>query len=486
MTRNRNRKDQARQLQRETGSRRAAATRAHDARKQRSRPVQGLLADAAAAVAAADPAGVVFLPAAWQAVCVIGAAAELLAECAGTSDYRGRFRLAGQPLSDAVEAMRAVPALRSAPAEVNPAGGPAEQLNGPEAENIRAAIVAACDALTVALGRVPPGIRPPSAARACRAVARSARLISGIYQAPVVPPADDGGAAAGRPCYLDAGTPDEMGAAIGAHLRELLSADPADITAALTAAWYGFSLALALGQFLASRSADLAVLHENAMPAWAQVVSAMDAAPALPDGVHGLGLDTVPDADPALMVLAYQGIHDLTLALNALLPQVSGHASYPADRAAATECTALAAELGDCYAGRLKTFLNPLGRPPGTTSAVIRTQPRDSGRRRRPASGRPAPEPGPGRLPCPRSSRSTIMPSRWLLPGLLARAPRPGRCLVHSRSVDTGREMTAIRIGGTGHLLIVTAGDAVQITRETGPGETGQSAASDRHGGDGE
>ena len=62
MTRNRNRKDQARQLQRETGARRAAAYRAHDARKQRSLTVPGLLADAAAAVAAADPAAAGFLP----------------------------------------------------------------------------------------------------------------------------------------------------------------------------------------------------------------------------------------------------------------------------------------------------------------------------------------------------------------------------------------------------------------------------------------
>ena len=85
--------------------------------------------------------------------------------------------------------------------------------------------------------------------------------------------------------------------------------------------------------------------------------------PVLPDGVHRLGLDTVPDAGPALMVLAHQGILDLTLALNSLLPQVSEHARHPADRATATTCTALAAELGDCYTGRLKTFLNPLGRP---------------------------------------------------------------------------------------------------------------------------
>jgi hypothetical protein len=187
-----------------------------------------------------------------------------------------------------------------------------------------------------------------------------------------------------------------MGAAIGAHLRELTAVDPAGTTAALAAAWYGFSLALTLGQFLASRSPDLAVLHENAMPAWAPVVSAMDAAPSLPDGVHGLGLDIVPDAGPALMVLADQGILDLVLALNALLPQVSGQARHAVGRAAATTCTALAAELGDCYTGRLKTFLNPLGRPPGTTSAVICTQPRRSGTRRGPTSGRQAPAPGPG------------------------------------------------------------------------------------------
>jgi hypothetical protein len=162
MTSNRNRKDQARQLQRETGTRRAAATRAHDTRKQRSRPVQGLLADAAAAVAASDPADAAFLPVAWHAVCAIGAAAELLAECAGTRDYRGRFRLAGQPLSGAVAAMRAVPALRSAPAEVNPAGSPASRLTGSEAEEIRAAIVTTCGTLADALA----ACRPASARRA--------------------------------------------------------------------------------------------------------------------------------------------------------------------------------------------------------------------------------------------------------------------------------------------------------------------------------
>jgi hypothetical protein len=51
MTRHRNRIDQARQLQRENGTRRAPVTRAHGAVKQRAQPVQGLLAGTAIAVA---------------------------------------------------------------------------------------------------------------------------------------------------------------------------------------------------------------------------------------------------------------------------------------------------------------------------------------------------------------------------------------------------------------------------------------------------
>jgi len=47
--------------------------------------------------------------------------------------------------------------------------------------------------------------------------------------------------------------------------------------------------------------------------------------------------------------------------------------------------------------------------------------------------------------------------------------------------VDTDREVNAIRIGGTEHLLTVTAGDAVHLTRETGPGETGQSAVPEQY-----
>ena len=290
-----------------------------------------------------------------------------------------------------------MPVLRSAPAEVNPAGSPADQLGESEAEEIRAGIVAACDALAGAAGRVPPGVRPPSAARACRAAVRSARLISGIYQAPAVPPADDGGTAAARPSYLDAGTPAEMGTAIGAHLRELLAADPTDTAAALAAAWHGFSLALALGQFLASRSPDLAVPHENAMPAWAQVVSAMDAAPSLPAGVHGLGLDTVPDADPALMVLAHQASWTLSWPSTRCSRRSASTPAMPPTAPPPRRAPPWPPNWATATPAGVKTFLNPLGRPPATTSAAIRTQPRHSGTRRGPASGATAPAPGPDR-----------------------------------------------------------------------------------------
>jgi hypothetical protein len=179
--------------------------------------------------------------------------------------------------------------------------------------------------------------------------------------------------------YAEAGTPAEMGATIGTHLRELHSVDPGATTAALVGSWCSFTLALVLGQFLAIRSEDMAVLHENAMPAWGLVFDALDAAPSLPDGVHGLGLNTVPDAGPAMMVIAHKGIWDLTLALNWLLPQVADGAASTADRAIAKRCTALCAELAGCYTGKLKTFLNPVGRPPGARSAVIRTRSRRTG-----------------------------------------------------------------------------------------------------------
>ena len=116
----------------------------------------------------------------------------------------------------------------------------------------------------------------------------------------------------------------------------------------------------------------MAVLHENAMPSWALVFDAMDAAPSLPDGVHGLGLDTVPDADPALMVLAHQGILDLILALNSLLPQVADRAASTADRAVAATCTALCRRTGRLLHRQAEDVPEP-GRP--ATGATLSRHP---------------------------------------------------------------------------------------------------------------
>jgi len=75
---------------------------------------------------------------------------------------------------------------------------------------------------------------------------------------------------------------------------DLSAIDPHDTAAALESAWYGFSLISVLGQYRAFRDPDAAVVHENALPMLAHVIEAMDAAPSLPSGIHGLGLDTSP------------------------------------------------------------------------------------------------------------------------------------------------------------------------------------------------
>jgi hypothetical protein len=123
---------------------------------------EDLLADAAAFLAGADPADAASIV---PAVCVIGVAAELLAECAGTRDYRGRFYAAREPLDDAVSALRATPALRGAPVDVN----------WPEAPKTSSAAIPRRKSVR----RLPPcavrsptrsaGFRPASGRRACPA-----------------------------------------------------------------------------------------------------------------------------------------------------------------------------------------------------------------------------------------------------------------------------------------------------------------------------
>jgi hypothetical protein len=60
-----------------------------------------------------------------------------------------------------------------------------------------------------------------------------------------------------------------------------------------------------------------------------------------------------------MMTIANRGSWDLTLAINALLPEARRHARDDADQLVAETCTALTAELADCYQGSLRTFLNP-------------------------------------------------------------------------------------------------------------------------------
>ncbi len=89
-----------------------------------------------------------------------------------------------------------------------------------------------------------------------------------------------------------------------------------------------------------------------------------------------------------MMLAARRGIWDLTLAINALLPKVAEQAGQEADLAAARAGTMLAGELNDCYEGRLRTFLNPYGRTPGSKSLVIRSK--GPQREARPRTGEPA------------------------------------------------------------------------------------------------
>jgi hypothetical protein len=355
MTRNRNRRDKIRQPRQNGGIRHAAAARHQAEQEQRSRPVQDLLADAAEALHDSGPADVsVVLRRAWTAVCLTGAAVEVLAACSDSVDDRARCQLAREPLAAAVSAMRAVPYLRGSPATANPAGSPDDRITGPAAAAIREAVFACCDVLHQSMARVPADARLPSAARACTAVAESAQAVGGIFRAPARPGRQ---AALPRPDYLPAGTPAALQAAVDAQLRELAAADPGETARALERAWYGFCLVAALGQYRALRDLDAAILHENALPVLARVIETMDTAPSLPSGVHGFGLDTAPDTEPSMMTIADRGIWDLTLAINALLPQVRELALDQADKLAATICTALAAELADCYQGRLGTFL---------------------------------------------------------------------------------------------------------------------------------
>lgn len=369
MTRNRQRKARIRARQQATGERYNRAARHTDHHR---RPIGELLERAAAGLRAAEVTDTdAVLQAAWAGVCTIGAAGQLLSACADPGHYPACWLLAEPVLTGAVRALRATPALRGTSTEINPSGGPGDRLDDAAASEICRLVAQTADALSAALSGAAGHAQAKAARRACRAGAAAALRLAGIYRAgatrrPIL------AEAAAHPEWLQAHTADEMQEVIDGHRDQLEAADPADTAAALAAAWYGFAVAFMLGQFLARRDADYAALHDNAVLVMARVVEILEAAPSMPAGIHGTGLDTTPASDPAMMAVAHRGIWDLTLAINALLPSVAQLASQEADRAAARTGTMLAAELSDCYQGRLGTFLNPHGRPPGSGSVVIR------------------------------------------------------------------------------------------------------------------
>lgn len=368
MTRNRARKDMIRARQKATGTSYAQSARHTMLR----RPIGDLLREATEdmiAVDASDTAAV--LKSAWTALCIIGAAGELLSICAEAEHYPLRWRLTEPVLSDAVHALRAAPALRGKSSEIDPAGGPDKNLDDRAADLIRRHLVETAEALSATLSRAAPQEKSKASRRACRVGAAAARRVVEVYR-------PDGVAqplhprAAAHPERLPAYTLGDFQQVIDDQLHQLEIADPADTTAALTSAWYGFAVSIILGQYLAHRDPDYEMAHKNAAPVIVQILRSLEAAPSLARDVHGVGLDTVPETSPELMRLARDGIWELTLAINALLPKVAEGAAHEADRRAARLGTMLAAELNGCYEGRLRTYLNLYGRPLGSSSTVVR------------------------------------------------------------------------------------------------------------------
>lgn len=158
-----------------------------------------------------------------------------------------------------------------------------------------------------------------------------------------------------------------IGELLARAAANVVEADPADLSAVLRSAWYGFITAGAAGQLLA-QCADpeqYAPLWENARPVLDAAVATLRASGSLPTGLRERvspagGPDDRLDARASAAIR--DGIRALALALNTALPLAARGATLQADRCACRAATALAAELGDCYEGRLRTFLNPHGR----------------------------------------------------------------------------------------------------------------------------
>lgn len=159
--------------------------------------------------------------------------------------------------------------------------------------------------------------------------------------------------------------------------ERLRAVDVADTAAALHAAWHGFCVAGAAGQLLAVRAdpEEYPPLWQNARPVLATAIGALRTAPSLPAGAltqnrpAGWPHDRLDDATAAAI---RQQILGLVPALSTVLAAAARHASAGADRKACRDATVLSSELGDCYEGRLRSFLNPYRAQFGPGSFRIR------------------------------------------------------------------------------------------------------------------
>lgn len=169
----------------------------------------------------------------------------------------------------------------------------------------------------------------------------------------------------------------QLGDLIEGAVQELAIVDVRDTSAALSAAWNGFCVAGCAGTVLSICADPLEYpqLWRNARPVLTTAIGTLREAPSLP---AGLATEIVPAGGPDERIndetanTIRQGILALALALNMTLPDAAEHATVPADQRACRDATTLSSELGDCYEGRLRSFLNPYRTSFGPGSFIIR------------------------------------------------------------------------------------------------------------------
>ncbi len=299
---------------------------------------------------------VAVLRAASWSVHVTGAACEQLALC-GPAEYELRWRRIRSSLADAVTAGRASPSLRGTRhALVEPSGSPDDTWDASVAAELAQAIVETAQTLQRSLTTAAGKAHRKADRRACRVIAAIARTLADTYESSVVERVPHE-VADGISDYLPARTLTDIRSLVDTHRHWLQTVDPTNTAAAWTAAWYGTAVLLCLSGFLANRDPEHAVLHDNAAAPFAHLIESLETAPSLPANVHPIGLDTEGNATHPMMDAAHRGLTTLVLALNTLLSRIATDAADQADQAAARDATRRSSEIGDCFEGRLRTFL---------------------------------------------------------------------------------------------------------------------------------